>query len=208
MSHITTLPNHLSYAPSNDLNKDGYPIMTFDISKTFIEMIPERLKGVDRVMVRAGQLQYIAPDYNGQVHVLTNILTREGVSTFAEPMDNRTLKSLKAAYQKQQELSPDFFYHSYSANKICGAYPEEEIHLPAGLAFHWNPQELIGILNAGKTWITKCPKILNIPQVIMPNPEKLQRRLKHEKLSKRKENFRNKQRDYGFIRYLTGEWHR
>ena len=208
MSHIIKLPRNMSYYPSQDMKEDGKPIMVFNISKTHVHMIPELLKGVDRVVVGPNQLKYIAPDYAGQVAVVTEehipgkIIRRETL------MDSAQIQRMKCAYQRQCAISADIFEQSHSRQMICRAYPDEEMNLPAKLKFTWNPQELVGNLNAGRTWIQEMPVILNIDQIIMPNKEKLIRRYRQEAKDRKRLARRDKYADHTYIAIHTGLFQR
>ena len=208
MSHIIRLPKNMSYYPSHDMKEDGKPVMVFNISKTQVHMIPELLKGVDRVVVRPGQLKYIAPDYAGQVAIFTEehipgkIIRRETL------MDAAQIQGMKRAYQRQCGISADIFEQSYSYQNICRAYPDEEMNLPAKLKFTWNPQELVGNLNAGRTWIQEMPVILNIDQVIMPNKEKLIRRYRQEAKDRKRLSRWDKYADHKYVAIRTGLFQR
>lgn len=206
MTHITKLPQNLCYRPTNDVKENGKPVMVLDISKTYIEVIPEHLKGVDRIIAQRGQVKYVAPDYQGEIFVFDSLLGRNVIQhTSLTPLSLKNIEILKGEYKDRKTISQTIFDQSYKASMICSGYPDEEVVLPAKLSFFWNPQEQIGILNAGRTWLTEMPSILNISQVIMPNAEKLQRRMKHESLMLRRKQWTNQRRDFGFIRHLTGE---
>ena len=138
MSHIISMPKNISYYPTTDLKKDGRRIMALDISKTYVQMIPELMTGVDRVIVRPGQLQYIAPDYKGQVYVRETHWRGAQVSYVEQPMPREEFFTLRGKYVDQTDLSEVFFDQSYFASRISTAYPDEEINLPKKLHFSWN----------------------------------------------------------------------
>ena len=195
MQHIIKLPPKMSYYELN-----GFKVL--DLRATRVNVVPRSLEGVDIVLARQYQIEFMAPDYHGNLIEEDNPKCK---SFYATP--ERRIQ-LKKAFAQREALGPVFFDSPYSAKRICPAYPDEEMHLPAKLSFHWNPQEHIGSLNAGKTWLLERPVIQNVPEVIMPNLDKMQRRLKQDALERRKIKHRNQQKDHGMIVSITGGMYR
>ncbi len=200
MRHIIKLPPKMSYYEA-----DGLKVL--DIRATRVNVIPRVLKGVDIVLAKQAQIEYVAPDYRG--HLVETITSwSKGAQPETVYAANEKIAILKKSFIQKEQFGPDFFETPYSARHICSGYPDEEMHLPSKLSFHWNPQERIGSLNAGKTWLLERPVIQNISEVIMPNLDKMQRRLKQEALEKRKIKHRDQRKDHSMIVFITGGMYR
>ena len=186
MSHIISMPKNLSYYPSTDLKSDGAPVMVLDMSQTHVHMIPESLKGVDRVLVRAGQLMYIASDYEGQVYVQEKFHRKNGEAIYREwSVLQPNINQMKILYRALASTYRHAFDQSYFANLICDTYPPEEINLPASLCFSWNHQQSTGALNARHTWLQKHPEITNVSNVSMPIKARLMWEYKREAMDQK-----------------------
>ncbi len=205
MTHITRLPENLCYMPTSDLKENGEPVMALDITRTCVRMIPSKLKGVDRVYAKKGQLKYVAPGYKGQIYVIETTLGKNGDEVVSvQSLSTKAIDLLKKSYEDERKLMPDFFSQSRTQDIICSTWAPEEMHLPSKLSFFWNSQKQTGTLNARDTWLTADqPQILNVTKIITPHTHDIQKKVNAENKMRAKEERRSKRRDFGIIRHMT-----
>jgi len=199
MSNITTLPNNISYYAAQDKKQDGSEILVLNLSQTYIEAIPERLHGVDRIVAKEGQIKYIAPDYKGEV-----VVAPQGQVWRRRALTHREVSLRKKNYQQRNGMAKGVFEQSYKAKEVCAGYPDEEMHLPAGLRFSWNPQTHKGRLDAQKTLVETVGEMANIEDVKLATPEVIQARLDRQAKFAAQCAGKNARRDFHLIACKTG----
>ncbi|MBQ3696127.1 MAG: hypothetical protein II938_04085 [Alphaproteobacteria bacterium] len=194
MSNITTLPNNISYYAAQDKKEDGSPILVLNLSQTYVEAIPERLTGVDRVVAHEGQVKYIAPDYKGEV-----VVAPQGQVWKRRALTHREIVLRKKNYQERNSVARGVFNQSYKANEICAGYPDEEMHLPSGLRFSWNPRTRKGRLDAQKTLVQHVGEMANIENVKLARVEVIQDRMARQAKFAAQCKEKNERRDHDLI---------
>ena len=198
MNHITRLPKGLKYYVDQDDKK------VLDIRATHVCMIPRRLRGVDRILTRTNQVEYIAPDYRGEV--LSQSSFSRNSTEKLDLLDANRIRTLKNSFIRRESLIRGIFSLPYSAQMICSGYPDEEIHLPANLHFSWNRKKQKGYLDASQTWLSPSEPIEGVDAIHLPSAESIALRVKRERKAQRIIKKRNARRDYGFIRHMTGSF--
>ena len=198
MSNITTLPNNMSYYAAQDKKSDGMPVLVLNLAQTYIEAVPERLRGVDRVVAKKGQLKFVAPDYQGEIVVTTpgKVWERRSL-TVAE------ISILKARFNDRNQMARGIFEQSYKASERGAGYPEEEMHLPAGLKFSWNKTTRKGALDAQKTLLEKTTEMANVATIKLATPKVIQERLARQEKFKKQCADKNNRRDFYKIAKAT-----
>ena len=139
MSFIYKLPQGLTYTLKT---VNGKKVSILDMTKTAVNTIPKGLKGVDQVVVNAGQLQYIAYDYRGKVMVAYPTTSCEGEEKSIEPMFETNVQLLKQNYGYAIRVDSPLYFESSLLNQ----YGHEQ-HLPSNLIFDKETR----ILDASKT---------------------------------------------------------
>ena len=186
MNFISKMPNGLTYSVSKE---NGREVATLDMTRTAINMVPPKLAGVDCVVVNAGQLCYVAPDYRGKVTVVHEVISGGAIGKVKEPMARKDVVELKKNYQQALAYSPIYFDVS-SVN----AYGQEQ-NLPAGLTFDKHYR----VLNLSKTVLTVMPRVLGTNARVMPD-----RLLQHnlDELRHKNNEIRAKaaKKDFGYVR--------
>ncbi|MBQ4472226.1 MAG: hypothetical protein II942_03170 [Alphaproteobacteria bacterium] len=194
MSNITRLPSNLSYYAAQDKKEDGTPILVLNLSQTYVEAIPERLHGVDRVVAKEDQLKYISPDYKGEV-----VVAPQGQAWKRHPLTHREIVLRKKNYQERNSMAGGIFNQSYLASEQGAGRPDEEMHLPAGLVFVWNPRTHKGIVDARRTFIQNYGTLGNIEYVKLPSEEVLAARLGRQAKFAAQCKEKNERRDHDLI---------
>lgn len=162
MSKICELPNGLSYYPSANLKITGMPKMVLDISRSTISMIPENLKGVDCIVARRAQIEFISPDYLKDIVLLE--LNAEKKYSRTTMLDGER-QFLFRCYQARKAKNSDYFKESSKSVSTS----EFEKFLPQDLSFSWDFEKNSGILDARKTALTLRPSISGVDVVLMPS---------------------------------------
>ena len=199
MSNITTLPNNLSYYVAQDKKADGSPIFVLNLSQTYVEAIPERLQGVDRIVAKEGQIKYVAPDYKGEV-----VIAPQGQVWRRHALTHHEVFLYKQNYERRNSIARGVFDQSYKASEVCAGYPDEEMHLPAGLRFSWNPKTHKGRLDAQKTLVERVGEMANIEDVKLAKTEVIQARLARQAKFAAQCKKKNERRDFDLIACRTG----
>ena len=191
MARITKLPKGLKYSVVNGLK-------TLDLCSTYVNMIPKRLKGVDVVVAKGGQIEYVDPSFKGHLMESMN-------GSFVD-IDTKKMSVLKQKFIGKEAISSVFFQTAYSAKDICALYPDEEIHLPSDLHFLWDAKTGEGCLKAHLTWLTEKPKIEGVNMVSLPSSEALLER--YEAIKQAKKAFRKKRYGIPQVRHKIDVWHK
>ena len=199
MPNITTLPSNISYYAAQEKKQDGSQILVLNLSQTYVEAIPERLQGVDRIVAKEGQIRYIAPDYKGEL-----VVAPQGQAWRRHALTQHEVAILKKNYQQRNSMARGVFDQSYKAQEICAGYPDEEMHLPAGLRFSWNPKTHKGRLDAQKTLVETVGEMANIEDVKLAKPEVIQARLGRQAKFAAQCKEKNERRDFDLIACRTG----
>lgn len=167
---IKELPKNLNYHPIVELKLTGKPKMVLDVSRSSVHMVPEHLKGVDQLVARKGQIQYIAPDFSGEIMCL-ELPEKQG-------LDGKYMRSvlpegekqfLMRSYIAQKKLNPSIFDKSFTD---VGS-PDLEKNLPPNLVFSWDFESDAGKLDARETGLMVRPVITNVETVLMPTDKRL-----------------------------------
>ena len=182
---------------AQDKKADGSPILVLNLSQTYVEAIPERLRGVDRV-ISAGSIQYIAPDYKGEV-----VEIEPGKPWNRHRLTKDEIMKLKICFNRRNCMARGIFEQSYLESERCAGYPDEEKHLPAGLRFTWNPKTGKGKLDAQKTLIEHAAPIANIEEVKLAQPQVILDRLARQQKFAKQCAGKNARRDFNQIAIAT-----
>lgn len=175
MNYITELPKNISYYPHPTEKKEqGAPVMVLDLTKTYVNVIPQKLLGVDQVVAKPNQIKYIAPLFQGKLVEAEEVLTSAGTKVAYTEVHRSKMDSLKNQFQLETKGNQRFFDTSYKANRVCSGYPAEEMHLPSGLKFSWNLRVNRGILDAKGTRLEKRTPIKNIYMMKITSQEELE----------------------------------
>ena len=198
MPNITKLPSNLSYYAAQDKKEDGSPILVLNLSQTYVEAIPERLSGVDRIVAKEDQIKYIAPDYKGEV-----IVAPQGQVWKRRALTHHEIVLRKKFFQQRNSLAGGIFNQSYLASEQGAGRPDEEMHLPAGLVFVWNSRTHKGIVDARRTFIQNYGALANIEYVKLASEEVLAARLGRQAKFAEQCREKNERRDHDLISAVT-----
>ena len=198
MSNITTLPNNMGYYAAQDKKADGTPVLVLNLAQTYVEVIPERLRGVDRIVAKTGQLKYVAPDYQGEI-----VVTTPGKVWERHTLTKAEVAVLKARFNDRNQMARGIFEQSYKASEHGAGYPDEEKHMPAGLKFSWNKTTRKGVLDAQKTLLEKTTEIANVATIKLATPDVIQARLARQVKFAKQCADKNDRRDFNKIAKAT-----
>lgn len=178
MSFVKEIPEGLSYSVSEDKKA------TLDMRRTSIFVVPQKLEGVDRILVNQRQLQYVAPDFKGFIYICGGLSGRPTLAS-DEEMD-----AWHKAYTRAEEYSPLFFDIS------CPTAQQQEQMLLKGLSFERKSRKL----NARDAMLLEKPTILGVKKVRMPNPGWVRARLRSKKYVNYQLKSAAKADDFRYIR--------